>query len=245
MSKLEATLRRPDGTTDRRVGAGLAPAPVSPAEATTGHGMVDTDAHRTREDEVSEYRGDNLAPPRPGSPGRRHRSADRALPRGLATVSRVTRGRVKPWSDFERSAAALAAIGRDRLATGSPNYLATIRGDGLPRVHPVSATVKGGRLAVYMYPTSPKGQDLVVDGRYALHCSVSDHDGGDGEFYVRGIGARVDQPELQRELAAAGFGQLDGYVLYELGVDEAFACSYSGESRDPLIGRWRWSEPSD
>lgn len=53
---------------DRRVGAGLAPAPVSPAEATTGHGMVDTDAHRTRKDDVSDYRGDNLAPPRPGSP---------------------------------------------------------------------------------------------------------------------------------------------------------------------------------
>jgi len=182
----------------------------------------------------------------PAPPSAWRRSAVIGRFRGrLATVSRVTRGRVKPWSDFERSAAALAAIGRDRLSTGTPNYLATIRGDGLPRVHPVSATVKGGRLAVYMYPTSPKGQDLVVDGRYALHCSVSDHDGGDGEFYVRGIGARVDQPELQRELAAAGFGQLDGYVLYELGVDEAFACSYSGESRDPLIVRWRWSEPSD
>jgi hypothetical protein len=84
----------------------------------------------------------------------------------------VTRGRVKPWSDFERSASELAAIGRDRLSTDSPNYLATIRGGGLPRVHPVSATVRGGRLAVYMYPTSPKGQDLVVDGRYAPHCSV-------------------------------------------------------------------------
>lgn len=112
-------------------------------------------------------------------------------------------------------------------------------------MHPVSAKVSGGRLAVYMYPTSPKGQDLAVDGRYALHCSVSDHDGGGGEFYVRGLGARVDSPDWQVELAAAGFPQKDGFVLFELGVDEAFACTYAEESAEPLILRWRRSVPSD
>jgi hypothetical protein len=148
---------------------------------------------------------------------------------------------MNPWSEFERSAAALAAIGHARLSTDSPNYLATIRGGGLPPVHPVSATVKGGRLVVYMYPTSPKGQDLVIDGRYALHCSVSDHDGGGGEFYVRGVGARVDESS-QAELATAGFPQKDGFVLFELGVDEAFACTYSKKAGKPLILRWRSSE---
>ncbi|MGH2405330.1 MAG: pyridoxamine 5'-phosphate oxidase family protein, partial [bacterium] len=50
-------------------------------------------------------------------------------------------------------------------------YLATLRGDGAPRVHPVTPIVGEGRLFLFMEPTSPKGHDLRRDGRYALHSS--------------------------------------------------------------------------
>lgn len=143
-----------------------------------------------------------------------------------------------PWSDFEAAAPALAAFGRSRLDAEGPSYLATVRGERLPRVHPVGARVKAGRLALYMYPASPKGRDLAADGRYALHGHVSDNEGGAGEFYVRGHAIRVDAPEHQAALADAGFPPKDGFDLFELGVEEAFTCVYDESSGRPVIERW-------
>ncbi len=68
------------------------------------------------------------------------------------------------WQDFAAAAPELAefAFGRinKRLA-----YLATLKADGAPRVHPVSPFVGAGHLYVYMAPTSPKVRDLGRDGR--------------------------------------------------------------------------------
>lgn len=90
-----------------------------------------------------------------------------------------------------------------------------------------------------MYPSSPKGRDLVTDGRYALHCSVADQEGGSGEFYVRGFAMRADHDEHRAELATAGFATKEGFVVFELGVDEAFSCIYDESSSTPIIQRWR------
>jgi hypothetical protein len=81
---------------------------------------------------------------------------------------------------------------------------------------------------------------LVADGRYALHCNVSDNQGGVGEFYVRGYAIRVDSPEHQVLLAEAGFPQKKGLDVFELGVDEAFSCTYGESAERSLLHRWRW-----
>lgn len=141
-----------------------------------------------------------------------------------------------PWCEFAADDAELAAVGAERLNAG-PNFLGTVRRDRLPRVHPVSARVKGGRLALYMYASSPKGRDLREDGRYALHCLVADHEGGDGEFLVRGHGVLAATDDHTVTLSAAGFVERDGYVLYELGVSDVFSCVYTDEG--PQVRRWK------
>jgi hypothetical protein len=88
------------------------------------------------------------------------------------------------WSEFSRLAPELAAFGEARFRSGVA-YLGTLRADGGPRVHPVTP-ILGEQLFLFMEPTSPKGKDLQRDDRYALHCSVADSNGGEGEFYVRG-----------------------------------------------------------
>jgi len=75
------------------------------------------------------------------------------------------------WGDFEAAAPQIAAFARERLH-GRVSYLATVQADGGPRVHPVTPIVGGGRLFLFMEPTSPKGRDLQRDGRFALHCGV-------------------------------------------------------------------------
>ena len=47
-------------------------------------------------------------------------------------------------------------------------FLATVRRDGAPRLHPVCPVLSSDRLFVLITPTSPKRHDLLRDGRYAL-----------------------------------------------------------------------------
>src|ERR1044072_3114775 len=128
------------------------------------------------------------------------------------------------WKNFALEATELASFGERRLATGVA-YLATIRKDGSPRVHPVSPFVGDGRLFIFMEPTSPKRFDLRGDGRYALHCAVEDIEGGNGEFCITGRATFIDDPLLRsvafEAATARGFSPKERYILFELVIDTA------------------------
>ena len=144
------------------------------------------------------------------------------------------------WSLFREGAPALAGFGQQRLY-GRIAYLATTRPDGSPRVHPVSPTVTEDHLFVYMEPTSPKVQDLRRDPRYALHCGVEDHDGGAGEFLVRGRAFEITDTTIREEAfeqaRAAGRRPLERYILFELRVAEVMATTY--EDDQPKRLKWK------
>jgi len=77
---------------------------------------------------------------------------------------------VVSWSEFAAAAPDLAEVGQRQLTQFGVGlaFLATVRVDGAPRLHPVCPVVSHGRLFVLITPESPKRQDLVRDGRYAL-----------------------------------------------------------------------------
>ncbi len=89
------------------------------------------------------------------------------------------------WQAFETESAELAAFGRERIDR-RVSFLATIRADGGPRVHPVTPWIFDGHLYVRMFDTSPKVADLTRDPRYALHSMMDNDDGIGGEFALRG-----------------------------------------------------------
>jgi len=133
----------------------------------------------------------------------------------------------------------LAKFGRRRL-TADVAYLETVRGRRLPGVHPVQPIVSGRRLLLFMFPSSPKANDLQRDGRYALHTAVADTEGSNGEFLVvcvRGRARRVTDPAVRAEAAAAGYRPRDEYILFEFGVDEALVNDY----RDGRPNYRQWS----
>lgn len=144
------------------------------------------------------------------------------------------------WLKFEFSAPELAAFGAARL-TQRIAYLATVREDGAPRVHPVSPFISGGGLFVYMEPTSPKVNDLRRDGRYAMHCSVEDTTGGGGEFCVRGTATLVDDPQTRSKAfdaaRAIGYKPNDRYILFELDVEQVLGTIY--EDGGTVRRRWK------
>ncbi|MFO7320947.1 MAG: pyridoxamine 5'-phosphate oxidase [Chloroflexota bacterium] len=147
------------------------------------------------------------------------------------------------WQDFADAAPELAAFGAQRLKA-APAFLATVRANGLPRVHPVTPIIAEGHLLLFMEPTSPKGHDLQRGSGYALHCGVADNDGGEGEFCLTGHAVLTTDP-VMRELASRyGYQPKDHYILFELTVESAFSTIYPGGG-PPVRRSWKASVDGD
>ena len=98
-------------------------------------------------------------------------------------------------------------------------YLATVRADGGPRVHPVSPVITDDGLYCFVVD-SPKRRDLERDGRYALHSFPSEE--SDDEAYLAGHARPVTDPARVARLAELGRAapQVD-WRLFEFTVDVA------------------------
>jgi hypothetical protein len=142
------------------------------------------------------------------------------------------------WQALSEAAAELAAFGAERLHD-QVAYLATVRADGSPRVHPVRPVVTADRLFVFTEAASPKVRDLEHGGRYALHCTATSDQPWDlREFAVDGVARRVTDDQTRR-LANAGstFPRDERFLLFELGVSAASSTVYGNDGR-PHRERW-------
>jgi hypothetical protein len=141
------------------------------------------------------------------------------------------------WGEFAKTEPELATFGAGRLRI-PPAYLATVRQNGAPRVHPVTPIITVDGLFVFMEPTSPKGRDLQERGWYALHNGVPDTDGSGGEFFVSGRGVDVDDAATWAAAAqAASYEPAEQYVLFELKLSEA-RCNGYGDVHLPARRHW-------
>ena len=133
------------------------------------------------------------------------------------------------WQEFTAAAPDLAGHGRRLLLLAQPNadgyaaglaYLATVRKDGGPRIHPISPVLGGGRLYAFVLRASPKHTDLRRDGRYALHSFPPEE--SDDEAYLTGRAARVHDPVVIATLSETWRASpAVDWHLYELEVDTA------------------------
>jgi hypothetical protein len=130
------------------------------------------------------------------------------------------------WKILEEQQPELAAFGAERL-NGQVAYLATIRKDGSPRVHPMTPIIGQGHFFVFMEPASRKGHDLQRDGRFAIHCAVSDNSGASGEFTITGHAHRVDDAELRAlAVSLASYEVAERYILFEFDIESAASTVY-------------------
>ncbi|MEU4526876.1 pyridoxamine 5'-phosphate oxidase family protein [Micromonospora ureilytica] len=125
------------------------------------------------------------------------------------------------WSEFAADEPRLADGIRVLLQQYGPGfgYLATVRADGGPRVHPVSPVITAEGLFCFIID-SPKRRDLERDGRYALHSFPPEE--SDDEAYVAGRARPVTDPVRLAQLAqsARAEPQVD-WRLFEFTVDVA------------------------
>jgi hypothetical protein len=130
------------------------------------------------------------------------------------------------WTQFAQRQPALAAAGRGQFYIHGPGlgFLATVRRDGGPRVHPVCPVISPAGLHVLILP-GPKLGDLRRDGRYALHSETAPPPREDDGFAVTGQVAEVADPGVAavvRDQVLADFGQLwpdyERLALFELSL---------------------------
>ncbi|HKT04366.1 MAG TPA: pyridoxamine 5'-phosphate oxidase family protein [Rugosimonospora sp.] len=146
------------------------------------------------------------------------------------------------WSEFTAAQPRLAATIRDLVHQYGPGlgYLATVRADGGPRVHPVSPVITDEGLYCFLM-NSPKRDDLERDGRYALH-AFPPEDSND-EAYLSGVARRVTDSARVAQLAQAVRAEAGGdWRLYEFDVRVAMVARH----REPTVpaGYEVWRDPA-
>jgi len=141
------------------------------------------------------------------------------------------------WGEFAALQPEMAEFGLKRLEY-RVMYLATLRKNGCPRVHPFTPFVRSGHLFAFMEPVSPKGLDLQRGGLYAMHSLVTDMNGTNGEFAIAGRAELVTDPSI-RDLAVRGcpYSPRDRYICFEFKLEDCMTNTYANGV--PNIRHWK------
>ncbi|MFG2056430.1 pyridoxamine 5'-phosphate oxidase family protein [Micromonospora sp. NPDC048930] len=149
------------------------------------------------------------------------------------------------WSEFAADEPRLADEIRLLMQQYGPGfgYLATVRADGGPRVHPVSPVITDDGLYCFVID-SPKRRDLERDGRYALHSFPPEE--SDDEAYLAGRARPVTDPATLARVAELGRAapQID-WRLFEFTIDVAML-TRRDQAAQPGAGRPQvqvWLDP--
>jgi hypothetical protein len=117
------------------------------------------------------------------------------------------------WSEFEQRHRDLAGAGARQFYQHGIGlaFLATVRPDGGPRVHPVCPVISSAGLHL-LIKAGPKQHDLRRDGRFALHseaCPPPRHDDG---FAITGLAREVTDAQTVGVVRGQVRSERDGKV---------------------------------
>jgi hypothetical protein len=144
------------------------------------------------------------------------------------------------WRDFEVAAPELARLGRERFQRTSVALVGTLRGDGSPRISPVEPYLVMGHLLLGMMSRSGKARDLRRDRRCAVHSSVSDINGSEGEFQLHGQAILVENDEVRLGDYSAWWKSLprEACSLFSVDIDRAAFVDWDIEKGEMRVKRW-------
>ena len=134
------------------------------------------------------------------------------------------------WYEFAQAEPALSQMGAGQLFQYEVGlaFLATVREDGAPRLHPVCPVLSDHHLYVLILPDSPKRLDLERDGRYALQAFPQPKPDSD-EFYLSGKARRIDDPAVHAAVFKdARHHASPDEILFELEIDRAMHTRWEG-----------------
>ena len=150
------------------------------------------------------------------------------------------------WAQFAAAAPEMAARGAWLLGqNGGVAFLATVRKDGTPQLHPVMPQLVDGGLYVFIVEFSSKARDLANRGSYALHGIPAGPE--NEEFLVRGRALPIDDAGVRaRAIEVCGYAKMDWETLYHFEVEHALTTTWAdwGTAHpEPVFRRWRAGGP--
>jgi hypothetical protein len=148
---------------------------------------------------------------------------------------------------FTEQAPDMAAQGRSLLYQHGVGlgFLATVRLDGRPRVHPVCPLITDVGLFAFIVP-SPKQGDLKRSGAYALHSFPCPSN--EDAFYVTGYASLVSNAEQRAALAGQFVAEREAFgvaapspadALFEFELDSCLLTRTTGHG-DPAPDHSIW-----
>jgi hypothetical protein len=154
---------------------------------------------------------------------------------------------MKSWNDFSNEMPDLAEIGRKLLFQTREHvglaFIATLRKDGAPRLHPVSLVFSRGHLYVMIPPASPKCADLLRDGRFAMQAYPRLQVDENEEFYISGRADQIQDPTIRRMLIEdTQIISAEDEVLFELFLERAMhtkLVNLGMPDEHPVHKKWR------
>lgn len=149
------------------------------------------------------------------------------------------------WSEMEQKQPRLAELGQQRLIKPGVVLVGTIRRDGTPRLSPVEPLIMDGDLWLCMMWQSAKAADLLRDPRVLVHSVITNRDGSEGEFKIRGTARAEDDPAVQRryaDAAAATLGweaQPGRFHLFAVDIADVAVIRYDeDDTGDQYVALW-------
>jgi len=154
---------------------------------------------------------------------------------------------IKSWAEFKNEEPELAENGRGLLFQSGAYighaFLATLRKDGAPRLHPVSLVYSNDRLYVFIPPASPKCADLKRDGRFALQAFPPPKNEAGEEFYLSGTAKWIQVPSARNTIIdETGIHVEENEVLFELFLERAMytrLVNWGTTDEQPWHQSWR------
>jgi hypothetical protein len=129
-------------------------------------------------------------------------------------------------------------------------FLATVRSDGGPRLHPMCPVIDGDELYAFLIP-SPKRDDIHRDGRYAMHSFPTDDNedafsitGSAGEVSDRGIWDAVAARFLRERTWTDAPDNFDEQQLFTFDIEACLRTTTTGHG-DPNPTHTVWRAESD
>jgi hypothetical protein len=148
------------------------------------------------------------------------------------------------WADLERAEPAFAERVKARFDAQKHKLIATLRGDGSPRLSGVEVTFRDGDLWLGMMPGSRKGADLRRDPRLALHTSSPDPPEDDpagwvGDAKLDGRAAEVTDPgEIARFVASREQMPPGSFDLFRVEIDRVVTVRVGDPADHLVIETW-------
>jgi hypothetical protein len=148
------------------------------------------------------------------------------------------------WTDLAAEEPRLAELGRKRLVEPGLVLVATIRLDGTPRVSPVEPLLWRNDLWLSMGWGSRKAHDLVRDDRILVHSIVTNRDGSEGEYKVRGRAVIEDDSTVLIDYAKevkARLGwtpEVGRFHLFRIDIEDVTSIRWDDRTNDQFVTRW-------